>query len=87
MSDEIRPMLVPIADAARMLSCCRETLYHMEKRGEIRLVRPFKRTMVPMSEIERIVRGEPLSGPVGVPVEGPKPQRIRKVQLFPLVTQ
>jgi hypothetical protein len=87
VSDDIKPLLVPIADAARMLGCCRETIYHMEKRREIRLVRPFKRTMVPVSEIERIVRGEPLSADVGEPVVEPRQQRIKKVQLFPQVTQ
>ncbi|CAN1724396.1 Helix-turn-helix domain-containing protein [Hyphomicrobium sp. 1Nfss2.1] len=84
---EVKPLLIPIADAARMLNCCRETLYHMEKRGELRMVRPFKRTMVPVSEIERIVRGEPLSGEVGEPVGEPAPREIKKLKLFPMVTQ
>jgi excisionase family DNA binding protein len=48
VSDVVEPLLVPIKEAARLLNCCRETVYHMEKRGQIRLVRAFKRTMVPL---------------------------------------
>jgi Helix-turn-helix domain len=79
--DEIKPLLVPVAQAAKMLGYCRATIYRMEKAQQIRIVRPLKRAMVPVEEIERIVRGEPMHSTDPV-AKSPTP-RPKKVKLTP----
>lgn len=83
VTDEEKPRHLPVAQAAARLKCCRETLYNLEKRKQLRMVRPFGRTMVPISEIERLERGEVMQPPVGEPVGEPKLPRIAKRQLNP----
>lgn len=82
---EDRPLLVPIAEAARQIGLCRQTLYRMEKDAELSLRRLRGRTFVPTSEIDRLTRPSP---PPAKPAEPPEPkaQRPKKVRLFPSVT-
>jgi hypothetical protein len=86
MSIDIESPLVPIADAAKFLRCHPDTIYNMEKRGQIRLLRPFRRTMVPKSELDRIAAGEPIPPTVGEPVGDQKSGYVKKRKLYPMVT-
>ena len=51
-----------VKDACRVLNVHRDTLYELEKRGAIRLVRPqgLRRTLVKKSEVERFLRSAPV---------------------------
>ena len=86
MSD-LKPLLVPLNDACVMLGLCRQTLYRMERDKEIRFTRIRGRTLVPMSELQRLA--EPVSPPatVGDLVVDLKTKPIKKVQLFPVVSR
>lgn len=86
MSEQVRPLLVPLNDACAMLGLCRQTLYRMEKDQEIRFTRIRGRTLVPMSELERIA--EPaMPQAVGDLVADLKKRRPKKVKLFPTLKQ
>jgi len=52
--NEPDPLQVPIKTAARLLGCCRQTLYRMRDDGQISFGRLRGRTMVPVAEVERI---------------------------------
>jgi hypothetical protein len=55
-----KPLARTLPDAARAIGVCRELFYLMEKRGEIKLVRVGGRTLVPESELDRLlVEGTP----------------------------
>ncbi|MFA5952273.1 MAG: helix-turn-helix domain-containing protein [Hyphomicrobium sp.] len=88
MSD-LKPLLVPLNDACVMLGLCRQTLYRMERDKEIRFTRIRGRTLVPMSELQRLAEPEPVSPPatVGDLVVVLKTKPIKKVQLFPVVSR
>jgi excisionase family DNA binding protein len=79
----IEPLLIPLAEAAQLLGCSKPTLYRMARQRRIRLVRPLGRAMVPRSEVDRIVAGEPMQSPVGGPVGDQISRRTKKIQLFP----
>jgi hypothetical protein len=89
---EFEPLQVPIRTAARMLGCCRQTLYKMRADKQIVFGRMRGRTMVPMAEIKRVhaliyppapeVTPEPVVEPVGEP----KKERIKKRLLIPQVS-
>lgn len=89
MSEHDEPLQVPIKEAARLLGCCRQTLYKMREDGQISFGRMRSRAMVPMAEIRRVHAllypelvesgREPVGEPVGEP---PKP-RVKKVKLYP----
>lgn len=50
----------PLSEASELLGgISRRTLYDMEDRGELRMVRIGRRVFVPASEIERLVAGTP----------------------------
>lgn len=87
MSEQVRPLLVPLDDACAMLGLCRQTLYRMEKDKEIRFTRIRGRTLVPMSELERIAEPVAMVQPVGDLVEGLKKRRPKKLKLFPALKQ
>jgi excisionase family DNA binding protein len=87
VADTIQSPLVPIAEAAKVLHCHPDTIYNMEKRGQIRLLRPFRRTMVPKSELDRIIAGEPIQASVGGPVVEPSPMRVKKRKLYPMLVE
>jgi len=87
MTEQVRPLLVPLNDACAMLGLCRQTLYRMEKDKEIRFTRIRGRTLVPVSELERVAEPGPMAQPVGEPVREPKKPRVKKKQLFPVATQ
>ena len=59
MSHPIAPSEKPLArtlrNAASALGVCRDLFYLMEKRGEIQLVRVGGRTLVPESELDRLL--------------------------------
>ncbi len=44
----------PLAEAAALFGITRQHIYTLAKRGEIRLVRLGRRTLVPASEIRRL---------------------------------
>jgi hypothetical protein len=52
-----RPDAWRVNDALRQLSICRATLYKMVKNGDLRLAKVGGRTVVPDSEIIRLVGG------------------------------
>lgn len=87
LNDEDIPVQVPMNRAAFLLSCCRQTLYRMHADNQIVLNKMRGRTMVPMSEIIRIKNGEPMPGTVEGPVEGPQKRIVKKIKLYPRVTQ
>lgn len=45
----------PVSEACRMLGIGRTFLYMLEKRGAVRFVKLGRRTMVPRSEIDRLL--------------------------------
>jgi len=51
------PMALRPAEAAHMLSVDRTTLYKWEREKRLRMVRVGGATLVPMSEIKRILAG------------------------------
>lgn len=53
--DPAKPRARRINDAVKALGICRATIYVMAKRGELRLVRVGGRTLVPESEIDRLL--------------------------------
>jgi excisionase family DNA binding protein len=52
---EIEPMALSVAEAARVLRVSRTTLYRLAWRGMIRFVKLGGRTLVPMSEVRRLM--------------------------------
>lgn len=52
---EIEPLALSVAEAARVLRVSRTTIYRMAWRGMIRLVKLGGRTLVPMSEVRRLL--------------------------------
>jgi hypothetical protein len=88
MSD-LEPLQVPIKTAARMLGCCRQTLYKMRADKQIVFGRMRGRTMVPMAEIKRVhalIYPPATPEPVVEPVGEPKKERVKKRQLIPQVS-
>jgi hypothetical protein len=89
---ELEPLQVPIRTAARMLGCCRQTLYKMRADKQIVFGKMRGRTMVPMAEIKRVhaliypTAPAATPEPVAVPVGEPKKERIKKRQLIPQVS-
>lgn len=79
----IQPRSIGLNAAAEALGVCRATLYRMYDDGEIEFKKLRGRTVVPVSEIDRLTHVE--RDPVGVPVGEPKPRRIKKIKLFPKV--
>lgn len=79
---------MPIRDAARILGYCTRALYNMHAAGELALNKMRRRTLVPVTELERIKAKldearEPQS--VGEPVREPVSRRPKKRRLVPLV--
>ena len=52
---EVEPLALSVAEAARVLRVSRTTLYRMAWRGMIRFVKLGGRTIIPMSEIRRLL--------------------------------
>jgi excisionase family DNA binding protein len=50
-----KPLARTLRNAALALGVCRDLFYLMEKRGEIQLVRVGGRTLVPESELDRLL--------------------------------
>ena len=46
-------IFVPPAEAAQMLSICRASLYGMVKRGELRLTKLGRRSLIRVSDLEK----------------------------------
>jgi hypothetical protein len=59
MTEAVESPLVPIADAAKFLHCHPDTIYNMEKRGQLHIVRVFRRVFVPKSELARLTEVAP----------------------------
>lgn len=89
LPDGDEPLQVPIKEAARLLGCCRQTLYKMREDDQIQFGRMRGRAMVPMSEIKRIHAllfgegTEAMGGTVGEPVGEPPKHRPKKTKLYP----
>lgn len=89
MSD-LEPLQVPIKTAARMLGCCRQTLYKMRADKQIIFGRMRGRTMVRMAKIERVhalLYPEATLEPVEEPAGEPTKPRPKKIKLYPKVGQ
>ena len=56
-SPELEPKAFRINDALRRLSISRSHLYQLALRGELRIVKIGSRTLIPATEIERLVNG------------------------------
>lgn len=54
----IAPLAVSIPEAGRAMSCCSRTIREMVKRGELRAVKCGRRTVIPVSELHRLVGSE-----------------------------
>ncbi len=52
---ELEPMALSVAEAARVLRVSRTTLYRLAWRGMIRFVKLGGRTLIPMSEVRRLM--------------------------------
>ncbi|WP_040441472.1 helix-turn-helix domain-containing protein [Roseibium aggregatum] len=59
------PRVFSVSDAARMLGVSRSHMYTLRSEGVIRFVKLLNRTVVPASEIERVLSsGDSASGEV-----------------------
>lgn len=56
-SGSLQPVAYTITNACQLLSISRSTLYLLASRGELRLIKVAGRTLVPASEISRLVSG------------------------------
>ena len=56
-SDREKPVLLSVADAARLLGVGESTLWRAASRQEILKVRVGRRVLIPRSEIDRIAAG------------------------------
>ena len=54
-SIEIQPRVFSVRDAAAVLGVSRSTLYELNKRGEIGFGKVGGRTVIPRSEIDRVL--------------------------------
>lgn len=52
----IQPLALSITDACRALSLGRTSLWKLSREGKLRVVKISGRTLVPRSEVERLVR-------------------------------
>jgi len=93
MADTDVPRGMTINQAAEALSVSRATLYRMHADSEIAFCKLRKRTVVPASEVARILvarfGGEslrPERASVREPVREPKIRRVRKVKLYSRLT-
>lgn len=91
-SETEAPGALSIAMAAARLNLSRATLYRMHADDEIRFVKLRGRTVVPESEVSRLLDPDLMSDsetPEGVqvlePVKAPRNRRIKKVKLIPHV--
>ena len=50
-----RRLAVTIAEAAQMTTLCRRTIANCVKRGQIRVVKIGRRTIIPISSLEALV--------------------------------
>jgi excisionase family DNA binding protein len=56
---EAKPRLsYRVGEFCRLVGICQSTFYNHVKSGRIRPIKLGKRTLVPASEVERILRGE-----------------------------
>ena len=78
---------VTVLEAADALSVSRHTLYRMRKAKQIAFIKLRGRTLVPVSELERLATPvpEPLGVPGLEPVAEPKKSRPKKIKLIPRV--
>jgi excisionase family DNA binding protein len=53
----LQPVAHTVANACHLLSISRSTLYLLASRGKLRLVKVAGRTLIPASEIARLVSG------------------------------
>lgn len=54
----MQPLLVSVRVAARVIDVCPQTLYRMRAEGQIVFIKIRRRTLVPVTERERIVGTE-----------------------------
>lgn len=50
-----RPKVLTVAELAARLGVCRQTVYALERRGELRVIRIGRALRVPTSELERLM--------------------------------
>jgi excisionase family DNA binding protein len=81
-----RPLAVSVEKAAELISVSVPTLYRMRRDSQIEFRKVRGRTLVPMTEVERICNGEPKRDTVGEPVGEPQNRRVQKVKLVPQLT-
>lgn len=55
-------LALPVSEAARSLSISRTTLYALIKQGRLSRVKCGKRTLIPMSSLERFLDNLPSEG-------------------------
>lgn len=55
----VEPDLLDQAEVARRLNVSRTTIWRLAKRGDIRVVRIGSRTLIPRSELRRIIDANP----------------------------
>jgi excisionase family DNA binding protein len=53
----LQPVAYTVTNACRLLSISRSTLYLLAAQGKVRLVKVAGRTLVPSSEIARLISG------------------------------
>lgn len=55
----VEPDLLGLAEVAQRLNVSRTTIWRLAKRGDIRTVRIGSRTLIPRSELRRIIDANP----------------------------
>lgn len=84
-----QPFHVPIREAARILGYSTDTLYRMNRKGELAFNKYRRRTFVPVTELDRIKaklereREASMQQSVGDPVREPTKARPKKRKLIP----
>lgn len=53
------PILVSVAEAAKMINCCRASFYKKLNSGEIRAKKDGSRTVIPIEELRRYAASLP----------------------------
>ena len=70
------PAFLSVTETCQRLSISRSFFYLLAKRGNLRAVKLGRRTLVPLSELERLVPGTPDVRPVQVDIsDAPRPTK------------
>lgn len=76
--DNEQPLSVSMKRAAYLTGVSKRTLYRMHAKNRLILSKVLSRTVVPMSEVQRIIHGIPMQPTMGTPEGEPPKTRVPK---------